>query len=269
MPEQVELDARNAAFWDELCGSAFARRLGITDASPESLARFDAAYLAFYPYLSGYVEREAPAGRRVLEVGLGYGTLGELIARRGGDYHGLDIAEAPVEMTRERLRRLGFDESEERVQVGSALAVPHPDESFDLVYSIGCLHHTGDLRRAVAEVHRVLRPGGVAIVMLYHRYSVRRVVAAPLLQLAGRLRPGGEGVRALFDQGLDGEAAPHTEYVSRRGARRLFAGFADVRIRAENFDSIPLPRGLRIPRTLFLKNLARVVGVDLYVRARK
>src|SRR2546427_13100962 len=71
---QRELDRRNETFWNELCGSGLARALGITDASRESLARFDAAYLALYPYLSRYLVAAAPEGRRVLEIGLGYGT---------------------------------------------------------------------------------------------------------------------------------------------------------------------------------------------------
>src|SRR5207245_4997879 len=45
------------------------------------------------------------------------------------------------------------------------------DNSFDLVYSHGVLHHTPDTARAVREIHRVLRPGGRAVVMLYHRNS--------------------------------------------------------------------------------------------------
>jgi hypothetical protein len=56
------IDAGNAQFWDELCGSALARQLGIDDASQESLSRFDAAYLALYPYLPGYLDGVALAG---------------------------------------------------------------------------------------------------------------------------------------------------------------------------------------------------------------
>src|SRR4051794_10759604 len=169
MVGQVEVDRENAAFWSELCGSGLARELGISGDEPEALERFDDHYFRFYPYLRGYVNRFDLRGRSVLEIGLGYGTLGQYIAARGAVYHGLDIAPTPVEMMRHRLRLRGTAD-EERVLQGSALDIPWPDETFDHVYSIGCLHHTGDRGRAVDEVRRVLRPGGVAVVMLYNRY---------------------------------------------------------------------------------------------------
>jgi len=100
MPDrQVAIDSGNAVFWDELCGSILAQSIGIEDASPESVARFDQAYLDLYPYLTGYLPAEVD-GMRMLEVGLGYGTLGQLVVERGADYHGLDIAQGPVEMMR-------------------------------------------------------------------------------------------------------------------------------------------------------------------------
>jgi len=46
-----------------------------------------------------------------------------------------------------------------------------PNESFDWVYSHGVLHHTPNTQRAMDEVHRVLKPGGRAIIMLYHKHS--------------------------------------------------------------------------------------------------
>jgi ubiquinone/menaquinone biosynthesis C-methylase UbiE len=50
--------------------------------------------------------------------------------------------------------------------------LPFRTESFDVVYSNGVLHHTPDTAGAIREVHRVLRPGGTAKVMLYHRNSL-------------------------------------------------------------------------------------------------
>ena len=66
------------------------------DASAESLARFDRAYLDIYPYLERYLPWHS--GERLLEIGLGYGTVGQLLAQRGTDYHGLDISPGPVAM---------------------------------------------------------------------------------------------------------------------------------------------------------------------------
>ena len=261
---QAEIDLHNAEFWDELCGTAFAKSVGVSDASPQSLARFDAAYLDFYPYLEGYLPPPGSSGR-VLEIGLGYGTLGQALAARGLDYSGLDIADGPVEMMRHRLSNLGVDDAESRVQAGSALDIPHPADRFQFVYSIGCLHHTGDLPRAVSEVRRVLVPGGSAVVMLYNRHSLRRaalaVISLPRL-LAGGRGAHEESIRGTYDRDLVGRPAPIVEYTSRRQALRLFAGFREVSVRRENFDDVK-----RLPREWFLGVPARLLGVDLYINA--
>ncbi len=73
----VTTDQANAEFWNELCGSNLAQRIGITDHSKSSLERFDRAYLEYYPYLLRHVRLDELANRRVLEIGLGYGSLGQ------------------------------------------------------------------------------------------------------------------------------------------------------------------------------------------------
>ena len=220
---QPGIDVANAGFWDELCGTNLAREIGITDASPASLERFDRAYFDLYPYLAGYLRAPEMAGRRVLEVGLGYGTVAELLARAGADYHGLDIADGPVAMARARLERVPGARPEQ-VQQGSALELPFPDASFDRVVSIGCLHHTGDLARAVAEVRRVLRPGGELLLMVYNRHSARRVLLWPLLAARHRLVAGAptpeEWLRHANDGTADGDArAAHRLRDRGRAAR--------------------------------------------------
>ncbi len=263
---QPEIDRANQAFWDELCGSKFALENGVTDNSPESIARFDRAYFDFYPYLEGYIPSDI-AGKRTLEIGLGYGSLSQRLAELGADYHGLDIARGPVEMVRERLRRIGVDGPEARVQQGSALEIPHPDASLDCVVSIGCLHVTGDFAGAIREVHRVLRPGGQAVVMVYAKHSFRRytlaVIKSPYLLQGGPSRVGLE-VDRVYDQRLDGEALPAMEYIGTREAKRAFEGFGEVEIRRENMDKIKA-----MPRQWLLGAPARVAGVDIYITATK
>ena len=264
---QTEIDRRNAAFWDELCGTGLASDLGITTPSPENLVRFDAAYLEAYPYLDRYLPHGPARGARLLEVGLGYGTVSQLLAARDFDYHGLDIASGPVEMVRYRLKQLGIDDGEERVRVGSVLEMEHPDESFDQVVTIGCLQHTGDLPRAVEQVRRVLRPGGRAMVMLYNRRSFRQMSMVLGRRLRGRSLDD-EAMRASYDANLEGEAAPATVYTSRAEAKRLFGGFSEVRVRSENFDPLVLPP-LTVDRRSLLGWPAHLAGLDLYITATK
>ena len=51
-------------------------------------------------------------------------------------------------------------------------ALPYPDNFFDLVYSVGVVHHTPDTKQALAEIVRVCRPGGSCKIMVYHRHSL-------------------------------------------------------------------------------------------------
>ena len=76
----------------------------------------------------------------------------------------------------------------------------------------------------------------------------------------------------MYDVNTAGEAAPHTDYVSRSDVRQLFGAFSEVSVDAQNFDPLRLPLGRRrvtIPRERLLGNVARVLGLDLYVHARK
>lgn len=275
MVKQQVLDAQNINFWDELCGTAFARALGITEVSAENLKRFDDAYFGYYPYLRGYVPQEDLKDKRVLEIGLGYGTLGNYIAQQDSEYYGIDIAWAPAKMMQYRLGLLGSEHARGSSQ-GSALTLPFADNHFDYVYSIGCLHHTGNLKLAVQEVHRVLRTGGKAIVMLYNQNSFRQNVQIRWTRLRDRLifREKREEmetyVRALYDIASTGEAAPYTEYLSRAQAQQLFSLFSHIEVDIQNFDDYAFVGGrIQLQRKWFLSNVARLLGLDLYIKAAK
>jgi SAM-dependent methyltransferase len=264
----TSLDTANAEFWDELCGTALARQIGITDGSPGSLRRFDQAYMTLYPYLPRHLQPVLDRRGRTLEIGLGYGTVSGYLAGAGTDYHGLDIAIGPVEMVRGRLVQLGQEERTKQVVQGSALAIPWPDGHFDALVSIGCLHHTGTLAGCVQEVHRVLAPGGIAMIMVYNRNSLRQLLIvrprAALQLLRGNRTDA--AARVAYDANAAGDAAPFTEFTSVRGVRELFSRFRDVRVARENMD--PIPR-LRLPRDRLLGRPARLLGLDLYVTAIK
>ena len=223
---QPAVDTQNAAFWDTLCGWNLAQHAGITGRGEDDLRRFDELYLGFYPYLEGYVPEDF-GGKKVLEVGLGYGTLGQLIASRNADYYGADIADGAGREHAPPPRRGSACPRITRVQA-SVLKLPFEDATFDYVYSIGCLHHTGDLERSVQEVHRVLRPGRPR----------RRDALQPPLAAAAALRSGADAARRACGEASTTSCAASTTPTirarrrrtptsSRRGeVRRLFRDFA-------------------------------------------
>jgi SAM-dependent methyltransferase len=273
-PQSINVD--NSRFWNDICGTEWARSVGLTSLSPDNLRRFDQAYLDYYPYLKKYVAKENLAGMRVLELGLGYGTLGQLLVEAQCDYFGVDIAFNPVAMMRYRLYLLGKEPY--RVQVSSAHDLPFRNEEFSFVYTIGCLHHTGDLERAVSEIYRVLKTGGRAVIMVYNSHSFRRWVRIPMKYAAGMLKGLLVGEkpskfsaysRGLYDSNPDGTESPFTEFVSKRRVKRIFGRFSSVHIQCENFDSISIRGKTILPRKWFLNNVGRLVGLDLYVLAAK
>ena len=267
--DQIAIDETNAAFWTELCGTGLAKQLEIIDHSPESLRRFDEAYFGIYPYLKQYVGEEVVSGRRVLEVGLGYGTLSQFLIESGADYHGLDISHGPVEMVRGRMRVIGRG-TEAQVVQGSALEIPHEDGSLDTVVSIGCLHHTGDLLNSIEEVARVLKPGGTAVIMIYNAWSLRQLLfrlAHPSIWFRGE--KAAQKLRAKYDANAAGEAAPHTDYTSPPQLKRVFRSFSTLRYNIQNMDPLKYRRDRYVPREKLLNNLGRIVGLDLYVTASK
>lgn len=97
-------------------------------------------------------------GLKVLEVGVGLGADHQQFAEAGAELYGIDLTEKAVEHTRKRLAYLGL---ESNLSVGDAEELDFPDESFDLVYSWGVLHHSPNTHKAISEVYRVLRWGGV------------------------------------------------------------------------------------------------------------
>jgi ubiquinone/menaquinone biosynthesis C-methylase UbiE len=107
-------------------------------------------------------------GRKILEVGCGAGTDLLQFARVGADVHAVDLSPHSVELAKTRLKIYGF---KGEIQEADAEHLPFPDNTFDLIYSWGVIHHTPDTAAAVKEIHRVLKPGGQIRIMIYNRYS--------------------------------------------------------------------------------------------------
>src|SRR5262249_42609797 len=121
------------------------------------------------PFVHSFAQFSRWTGRRVLEIGCGAGTDSLQFARAGAKLRAVDLTRTGAELTRERLNLYGFEGD---VSVAAAECLPFANDSFDLVYSWGVLHHTPRTETAVEEVWRVLVPDGRFVIMLYHLWSV-------------------------------------------------------------------------------------------------
>jgi ubiquinone/menaquinone biosynthesis C-methylase UbiE len=196
---------------------------------------------------------ESTDGRqhRLLEIGCGIGVDSIQLARRGFHVTAIDLTENALEVARQFASDRG---AEIDFQVGNAEQLEFPDASFDVVYSFGVLHHTPDIERSVSEVHRVLRPGGIAYVMLYHRHS--------LVNLVHRL------LRLPYESPRDRkDHCPVVYTFSRSEVRRLFGEFAAVSLHTDypfTFGFGPLTTRLPLAAR---RALGRVIGWHLMITA--
>lgn len=110
---------------------------------------------------------------RVLEIGFGNGKVLANIAQQAsaGVAVGLDISEAMVEQATGRFRRL-IRQGRMEIRQGSIDAMPLPDASVDRLFTVNTIYFWPDPTQALAEIYRVLKPGGRAVIAFRSRHAV-------------------------------------------------------------------------------------------------
>src|SRR5215470_17830577 len=163
------MDSRKQAVLDFWNAASCGEDLYLDGQTLDSYRRQSEQRYALEPYIIPFADFAGARGKRVLEIGVGLGADHQRFAECGADLYGIDLTERAVEHT---ARRLAGFRLVSKLGTGDAERLEFPDEFFDLVYSWGVLHHTPDTPRAVGEVFRVLKSGGVAKVMIYHKWSL-------------------------------------------------------------------------------------------------
>lgn len=143
---------------------------------------------------------QAVDAKRVLEVGSGKGFNSEFLAQRHPDveFVGLDLTPLNVKLAQQKaksLRNLAF-------QRGDFNQIPFPDQQFDLVFGVECLCYSLDNHQTLAELYRVLKPGGRLVVFDAYRnpgfetFSEDLQLAASLLEASMAVRQGMNAILA-------------------------------------------------------------------------
>ncbi len=171
---------------------------------------------AFSSALHAYAEF---GGKTVLDVGSGNGYVLSRYAAAGARVFGVDLTRRGVTLCRRRFELMRLDG---RFLLGNSEQLPFASEQFDCVCSMGVLHHTPDTEGAVAEVFRVLRPGGRVVLMFYHRNSLQYRVKFPLMRLVR-----GKPIQQSIDE-VDGVGNPKGDVYSRSELAALLSRFTGV-----------------------------------------
>jgi ubiquinone/menaquinone biosynthesis C-methylase UbiE len=246
------------SYWNE-----YVNDIEVTDlpvGSPEFFEALEKYRYEKIDYLKDYVDFPRYAGKKVLEIGCGVGMDLLQFARAGAEVTARDLTENAVALATKNLAREGLSGD---IQTGNAESLSFPDDTFDVVYSHGVLHHTVDTEKAIAEVRRVLKPGGEAIIMLYNRRSWFAFVA----WLSGT---------NVEHKDKD---APIIRMYTTAECRRLFREFQDVSIRVDRFPKRTVKFGnifaklnnyLLVPLFEILPDaIRRPLGFHIMIRARK
>jgi ubiquinone/menaquinone biosynthesis C-methylase UbiE len=259
-------------FWDAAsCGEVYAQGDTLQQ-QYEAQAR---SRYVLEPYIADFAQFPSGTGKDVLEIGVGMGADHvEWAKSRPRTLTGIDLTPRAIEHTRTRLGFLGLQSN---LRVGDAERLPFDNDSFDIVYSWGVIHHSPDTPKAFAEVHRVLRPGGTARIMIYHRRSIMSV----MLWLRYALLAG-KPWRTFTDVLAHHLESPGTKAYTVAETREMTRAFSGVDIRPYlSFGDLlqgevgQRHRGplLRVAKALWPRPLIRATmgrfGMQLFITAVK
>jgi len=201
-------------FWNaDPCGTRYLE--GKEDFDAHARARY-----ALEPFIADFARFQSARGLKVLEIGVGMGADYLEWLKAGAQATGVDLSATSIERARKRCELAGYQPD---LRVADAEQLPFADNSFDVVYSYGVMHHSPNTPQCVREAWRVLKPGGQARIMVYHH---RSITGAMLWLRYGLFR--GKSLRRSV---LDHLESPGTKTYSRKEALQLLNGFRDVEMR--------------------------------------
>jgi len=155
-------------------------------------------------------------GRIVLNIGTGAGTEAFLLSFSGAHCIAMDVTSQAAQAAEYFIRKacgegMGIQ--------ADARFIPLENSSVDIVYSSGVLHHSPDMTRSIAEIHRVLKPGGKAYIMLYATWSIMFIQMRLMLSMGEQAWETGN------------RKNPHTTTYTKHECRNMFSTFKNVTIR--------------------------------------
>ncbi|HYQ70372.1 MAG TPA: class I SAM-dependent methyltransferase [Gammaproteobacteria bacterium] len=221
--------AEITAYWDaHPLGRQYVKDDSIQPGSAEFFEHIR-PWMSFYkfPWIKDRLEREAALlqGKHLLEIGCGMGFDSVEFLKRGVRVTATDLTPTAVKIARQHFAVEGLEAVDVREE--NVRKLSFDDGTFDAVWARGVLHATGDTREALAEIHRVLKPGGRAIISHFYR----RPSWMYWISLLGR-----ENIE--FKE----EDPPVNDFLTEKEVLDMFEGFRVVETAREHYRALPVAR---------------------------
>lgn len=172
-----------------------------------------------HPWIKEIIKNQFPSnGSKLLEIGCGQGIDLLEFLKMGFSVIGMDFSLKSIKLSKKYFKL--FNEKA-CFLVGDAENLEFRNNTFDLVYSYGVLHHTPNTQKAINEIHRVLKSDGKAIVMLYNKYSILRFLHPDIRSYEGRRKE-------------EKEKCPIVKAYSVKEVKKMFSKFSELKIKKEN-----------------------------------
>jgi ubiquinone/menaquinone biosynthesis C-methylase UbiE len=209
-------------------------------------------YKAYAPWLKKLIDGIDVKDKTVLELGCGLGTDLMSFARNGAKVIGLDLTPKHIEFAKKLFK---ISNMPAEFVLGDAESMDIPSESIDVVYSFGVLHHTPHIDKAVAEIQRVLKPGGLAVVGLYHKNSWQYWINIFLIHGVFKRKLANMTMNDLLSSVIEystSGARPLVNVYTKSDCRRMFKKFTGIKIKNDHWtrDQIPSRIGSIMPAFL-------------------
>jgi len=223
------------------CGSVYAKkyRYGSCDFF-EAIRKY--RYEIYAPWLKKIIDRIDTKNKRLLEIGCGIGNDLLCFAQNGAKVIGIDLVPKHLDLAKKLFTCYGCSG---RFLKMDAENLELPPNYVDLIYSFGVLHHTPNIKKAILEIHRVLRPGGLVVVGLYNKNSWYFWVN--LILIKGLIK--GKLFRMSVDEFLSTNvefsrsgAKPLVKVYSKSECAALFRDFFDIKIEKYHWKSDQIPK---------------------------
>ncbi len=168
-----------------------------------------------------------------LDAGCGVCAHSILLANRGFFVRAVDFSQSVLIMAEANVKARGL-ENKIKVQRGNILALSFEDMTFDYILCWGVLMHIPDIEKAISELARVLKPGGILVIGEGIMYSLRSIILRTLKRFLGKKAPDGMEYKSIS---LGKKTLAGIEYWSVTSAGMLLARQANIRWLIERFKS--------------------------------